>query len=498
MVSCIWVPSQLVMFFKFIYKLQSVSISDLSTSPRCAMDVKAWLRDISVPVYFLAMTFSTSAWLDMNAIIAELPVLVNRVPEGWNLGSYLFVSISAGNIGMFTYAAIKRCLGDKVREMPVVYAIISVGTVGLLLLAFFWDRTLWLWGAERSFALLFLSSCLGFVDNMSSVVFIPYMARFKSQYVTAFFLGEACSAVIPAGMGVLQGIDEKPLCLNTTVTENVSSLVNGSSVLSNQTLLPGWKITPLYPTPKFSVANFFIVTCLLMCASGVAFTLLHFLPYCRRAHTTEYVTHTTADISTSGKPTDLSPLTASGKQDMAAHKDSDRDQGKLSLLDNAAAKPDVELMIVVPERPMLTPAQFVYLLLLVYLGFFVMYGISPGVYTYAALPYGDRAYNLGVRLSMAMNPIGTILSLLAITRSLRGLGVLTLIGLLLGAYEVYLAAFSPEPPLVGTTLGEALVVSMTVVILTRSKPKMCLNCIDSDPCSFYCFSLASYYCCYYV
>ena len=447
------------------------------------MDVKAWLRDISVPVYFLAMTFSMSAWLDMHAIVAELPVLVNRVPEGWDLGSYLFVSLSAGNIGMFAYAAIKRCLGDKVREIPVVYAIISVGSVGLLLLALFWDKTLWLWGAERSFALLFLSSCLGFVDNMSSVVFIPYMARFKSQYVTAFFLGEACSAVIPAGMGVLQGIDEKPLCLNTTVTENVSSLVNGSSVLSNQTLLPGWKITPLYPTPKFSVAIFFIVTCLLMCASAVAFTLLHFLPYCRRAHTTEYVTRPTADISTSGKNVELSPLTASRKQDMATTKDSD--QGNLFLLDHPVTRPDVELTHVDPARPMLTPAQFVYLLLLVFLGFFVLYGVSPGVYTYAALPYGDRAYNLGVRLSMAMNPVGTILSLLAIIRSLRGLGVLTLVGSLLGAYEVYLAAFSPEPPLVGTTVGEALVVSTRVVILTESKQNVGLQFIDTYLCLIY-------------
>ena len=104
---------------------------------------------------------------------------------------------------------------------------------------------------------------------------------------------------------------------------------------------------------------------------------------------------------------------------------------------------------------------------------FAQYGISPGVHPYAALPFGDRAYNLGVRLSLVMNPLGSLLAVFVIVRSLKGLGLLTLIATLLEAYEVYLACASPDPPLKGTVIGEIIVVR----ILVKDTPCIATNYI---------------------
>lgn len=44
-------------------------------------------------VDLLAMTFGIGAWVAINGLWVELPLLVLQLPEGWNLPSYLSVII---------------------------------------------------------------------------------------------------------------------------------------------------------------------------------------------------------------------------------------------------------------------------------------------------------------------------------------------------------------------------------------------------------------------
>ena len=40
--------------------------------------------------------------------------------------------------------------------------------------------------------------CLSLVDCTSSVLYFPYMARFRETYMISFMIGEGCSGLIPA------------------------------------------------------------------------------------------------------------------------------------------------------------------------------------------------------------------------------------------------------------------------------------------------------------
>ena len=56
---------------------------------RVIMDWLTSLRQLSLPVYVTVMLFGMSAWIDITGIFVELPLMVNQLPEGWNLPSYL-------------------------------------------------------------------------------------------------------------------------------------------------------------------------------------------------------------------------------------------------------------------------------------------------------------------------------------------------------------------------------------------------------------------------
>uniref|UniRef100_A0A0M3IP38 Riboflavin transporter n=1 Tax=Ascaris lumbricoides TaxID=6252 RepID=A0A0M3IP38_ASCLU len=44
---------------------------------------------IRVIVYAFVALFGSSSWLSTNSIWMELPLLTDRLPEGWSLPSYL-------------------------------------------------------------------------------------------------------------------------------------------------------------------------------------------------------------------------------------------------------------------------------------------------------------------------------------------------------------------------------------------------------------------------
>ena len=108
------------------------------------------LSEISLFIYILFVFFNMSAWLDFSAIWTELPIMVNYLPEGWRLPSYLSLLIQAGNIGPLVFTIANRLSNNKVREWPVIYIILINGLVACLFLGFYWDYTSFIFGAERN------------------------------------------------------------------------------------------------------------------------------------------------------------------------------------------------------------------------------------------------------------------------------------------------------------------------------------------------------------
>ncbi|XP_037022463.2 solute carrier family 52, riboflavin transporter, member 2 isoform X2 [Artibeus jamaicensis] len=92
-------------------------------------------------------------------------------------------------------------------------------------------------------------------------------------------------------------------------------------------------------------------------------------------------------------------------------------------------------------------------------------GVLPAVQSFSCLPYGRLAYHLATVLGSAANPLACFLAMGVLCRSLAGLGGLSLLGMLFGAYLMALAVLSPCPPLVGTPAGIVLVVLSWVLFV---------------------------------
>lgn len=67
-----------------------------------------WLKEISIPTYVAVMCFAMSSWIDINGAWVEVPLLVNELPESWNLPSYLVILIQIANVGPLIYTVAKK------------------------------------------------------------------------------------------------------------------------------------------------------------------------------------------------------------------------------------------------------------------------------------------------------------------------------------------------------------------------------------------------------
>lgn len=56
-----------------------------------------------IVVDILALFFGIGAWIGVNGIYNQLPLLVNSAPEGWNLPSYMVMMVQFANLGPILY-----------------------------------------------------------------------------------------------------------------------------------------------------------------------------------------------------------------------------------------------------------------------------------------------------------------------------------------------------------------------------------------------------------
>ena len=412
---------------------------------------KGWLSGISIPLYLLVIVFNLASWIDTNSIWTEMPLLVNRLPEGWELPSNLNLICNAGRVAVIVYVILKKLLKEKIEEYAFVYGIIVIGASCLFVMAFLWDRTVIIYGKEVSLTIMILMFLLSSVDCLSSVVFLPYLSRFGAQYLTAFLVGEGICQLLPAIAGIIQGVGESPDCQNRTlIAYNETTMMNNTS----------YHMVAIYPDPRFSVRAFFIMMFCFMVLSVLAFTLIHYLPYFKKKRLGDLGQRdTTIDEvqmkMDTGKSNDIMDETHSVTLLTQLHKGPDENNDSAGMYMENTSKTLTQI-----GKKDISQGDFVFCLVLLMWGIGIFFGLTPGTQSYSALPYSNRAYNLSIRLGLAVNPVVSFLALFVYTRSKAWISVLYAVGTLATIYQVALACYSPHPPLKGTTEGEALVVSV--------------------------------------
>ncbi|XP_073326535.1 solute carrier family 52, riboflavin transporter, member 3-A [Pagrus major] len=372
-------------------------------------------------VHMLACAFGLGSWVAVNGLWVELPLIVNTLPEGWELPSYLTVIIQLANLGPLLVTLMHKLCPGRLKEHVVIYSILSIGVLSCILLAFFWDKTTIVVGASHSTAFFIITFFLSLVDCTSSVTFLPFMMQLPAKYITTYFIGEGLSGFIPGVVALAQGV-------------GMAKCVNSSETAGNQTGGDMWSLHTEYLPPNFSTEVFFFFLAAMMCISLAAFVALNRLPRTYELSTENLVPDTAASVS--------------------------------SGLDNPGAETDGEGAKSQGEGPdksrQANTKHTAYQLTFIY--FMVVWvnsatnGLLPSVQTYSCMPYGNLAYHLSAALSSVANPVACTIAMFFQNRSLVFLGVLMAFGTGFGSYNLAMAAMSPCPLLQGSVVGEMLIV----------------------------------------
>lgn len=392
---------------------------------------------ISWPTYSLIVLFGLGSWIAVNGLWVELPILVKTAPEGWNLPSYLAVIFQLANIGPVIYSISNHFFPRRVHEKSAIPVIVSIGAVSCALLGFYWDKTSIIDGNQHSTVLFILSFFLALVDCTSSVVFLTFMSIFPSTYITALFVGETCSGLLPALVALGQGIN--------TGSKNHQSNVTNNSLSKDTAKDDGLKFGP-------EGFFFFLFSMMLVC--GLAFGALNYLPVAKRQRDEKVVktNQPTIDCQSEGDP----------------------------LVDEFLDTP--QSFYTTSKTPCNQPAgceitlPIIYLLLIQGWINCLSNGILPSISAYASEPYGNETYHLVATLSSIASALTCFAALWIPCSSHKTVAVLSIVYTILGGYTLLLACLSPTPPLYNSDLGSVIIIVVSIlsgILVSYSKLSIC-------------------------
>nr|SVE75791.1 EOG090X07AW [Daphnia hispanica] len=331
--------------------------------------------------------------------------------------------------GPIFYSVMHLLVPHIVHEKPSIYVLMVVGILSSLMIAFFWDATSFINGEEHSTGLLTLLFFLSLVDCSSSVLFMPFMARFRQAYLTSYLVGEGLSGFLPSIFALIQGVGGNPSCRNT------SAIINGSET---------WQQEAFYPEPNFSVSVFFLILMGLMVCCAASFIGLNHCAVAKRERYESVATRIplAIDNQTFVASSELVDPTFNGKSAKISY------HVELDTVSEETQRANTDI----------SKSKFFYLLMLQAWVCALSNGALPSIQSYSCLPYGNIAYHFAVTLSAMANPLSCLIAYFLPITDVCLIAVFAFLGTSVSAYIIALAALSPTPPLVGYPSGETLMV----------------------------------------
>ncbi|XP_067163687.1 solute carrier family 52, riboflavin transporter, member 3 [Apteryx mantelli] len=379
--------------------------------------------------HLLACVFGTGSWVAINGLWVELPLLVTVLPEQWDLPSYITIIIQMANVGPLFVTLMHRFRPGLLKEVAVIYVIVSTGVLACLLLAFLWSYTSPIAGVPHSTAFLVLTFFLSLVDCTSSVTFLPFMMQLQPQYLTTFFIGEGLSGLIPALIALGQGSGISR-CVNDSRVVNITS---GNETTEGSV----FQMETRYLPANFSTLLFFLLMTVMMAACLVAFFFLSRQP----------------------KVWELSQQQLFPSSVILSSFDQVPEEGAGSGGRGGCPCPDTRQPGEAgPEKVSYSLAKLAFIYFLITWVSSLTNGVLPSVQSYSCLPYGNTAYHLSATLSSMANPLACIIAMFLPGRSLALLGALAVAGTAFGAYNMAIAVMSPCPLLQQSQWGDAVIV----------------------------------------
>jgi riboflavin transporter 2 len=352
---------------------------------------------------FLFVLFGLSTWLDVNGVWIQLPLIVNRLPEGWTLPSYLALAGALSNIGPVILMILKLIFKQRLDERIFIYIEIFVGIVSCALIAQYWHKTTYFAGAQRSVPLIILVFLLGTLDATSTVTYSDYMKRYHPKLLNSLYLGESFTTVIPSILASMQGVGGEAICLRNSTY-------------------------PEYSSPRFSVQVFFWIFVGIIFISLLAFILLEYSTIPEKYRVTRRVV-----------------VAPESSTDYELSVGTDATSSSFQLTSQIS----------------MTKQMYSSLLAVTFLSSTVLYGILPSIGTYAMLPYSQRTYYIASIVVAVCYPLAVLIGLIG--RSILNTTVilaLCFVATSATVYVVVVATLSPCPPLHDSIGGAILVVTL--------------------------------------
>ena len=411
------------------------------------------LTSTSIITYLLFCVFGIGSWVAINGVWAELPILLITQPECFKLATILTLMFQVANIGPLTYSIVKIIwdrfrLKDLYLEVAGVFVILGIGVVSSLLLGIFWNHTTVIGGQSSSLSLYVLAFSLALVDCTSSVVFVPFMKHYPSQYMSALYIGEGLSGLLPSSVALIQGSVNNSLTCDSTKAS--------SFTVSELGVLFG-------PNVFFSLLAVVMVIC------GFAFIGILVIPASRKEllERSEAVEKSTVEIDpadvemvcfhkiiTEESTFDQSPLLSEDDENEITS-----EEVATNVTDTMSAKQDYKL-----KMKLSTTHKLVYvlwkqrtpLLCLTVLSF-LLNGAMPSISSFAYGSYNNLVLHLAINLGLLMNPLAALSFMLIPAQSHLLIVIFTSACCILGTY-ILINAFS-YGVLVSGTAGGILIVS---------------------------------------
>lgn len=410
-------------------------------------------------VKIASLLFGFGSWITITGFWAELPLLIQSLPEKWALSSQLTLFIQAANLGPLLYW-ICRCF-SICSEVAATHIQMVIGFISCFVLIFFWNHTVYFFNADRSLPLMMAAFGLAILDCTSSVTFLPFMARLKTRHLTPYLIGEGLSGFIPIVVAIIQGSSESsPDCPpNANLTELVTREDAEPDEFSSHT----------ETTNKlFGPSVFFTSLLATLMISWIAFLYLNYAKAARE----EYVPYNSVSYNlTEMKELDRhrpnntgnNTITINNNDSNNNNNNSNRKIGtvneRTSVAEGAGCDENPHPQIrrpslfqrrlsVYPEPGNMSNKNYRILQIILVYACLTTFGIFPSLQPYSNLPYGNWALHYTVILTGLAYPAGCFIALLKEITSVKWIFIWTVVASLISIHILGAAIMSPLPPLV--------------------------------------------------
>uniref|UniRef100_UPI00359005FB riboflavin transporter 2-like n=1 Tax=Myxine glutinosa TaxID=7769 RepID=UPI00359005FB len=202
--------------------------------------------------HILVALFTMNSWLAINSVWIEVPAVMQVMPEGWELHSYLNFLLTVANVVLLGMGALQKTISGKFNEENIIFGVNAFNVAAAILLPVLWNYTVVIKGRSHSVPYLIIVFIFSICCCTANVSFMPFMHKFRGIYMRTFFVGQSLAAMVPSSLALAQGVGMGS-CTNVSL--------NGSE----------YKMEIRYQKENFSVTIYYWVLFCMVFISAIAF-----------------------------------------------------------------------------------------------------------------------------------------------------------------------------------------------------------------------------------